>query len=249
MTTLPQSPYFEFLLTADSAMSTLPARMSPDEIQKLKEIPHQISAVLRTFGERASEVFNLGDRIRVYVLPEPGLQKPLIPDELHIPALITRTAEEIVENASLQKPAPLAEALTSQLLVDILRAASSRTPEEASSIAYIDDTGVHVIPTLSATAFVQPAAPPVRSRTGTMLVTGVTYSARGELRLLLTKDRIEASLTGDLEALVSALPISAIREGVWFTGTICQDNNNRWITAQGGRISNQEPIAAQSASG
>lgn len=245
MTTLPEGPCFEFLLTADSTASTLPARMSPYEIQKLKEIPHQINAVLKTFGERASEVFNLGDRIRVYVLPGPRLENSLIPDDLQVPALITRTAEEIVENSSLQKPAPLAKALTSQFLVDILRAASSRTPEEASSITYIDDAGVHAIPNLSATAFVQPAAPPVRSRTGTMPVTGVTYSARGELRLLLTNDRIETSLTADLETLVSDLPISSIREGVWFTGTICQDKSNRWIAAQGGRISNQEPIAAQ----
>lgn len=245
MTTLPEGPCFEFLLTTDNTVSTLPARMSADEIQKLKDIPHQINAVRKTFGERASEVFNLGDRIRVYVMPEPGLENSLISDDLHIPALIVRTADEIVENSSLPNPAPLAKALTSQLLVNILRAASSRNPEEATSITYIDAAGAHVIPTLSATAFVQPAAPPARSRTGTMRVIGVTYSARGELRLLLTNDRIEASLTTDLEALVSDLPISAIRDGVWFTGTICQDNNNRWITAQGGRISNQEPIAAQ----
>lgn len=249
MTTLPEGPYFEFLLTADNVVSTLPTRMSAYEIQKLKDIPHLINAVRKTFGDRASEVFNLGDRIRVYVISESGLEKSLIPDDLHIPALIVRTAEEIVENASLQRPAPLAKALTSQLLVGILRAASSRTPEEASSITYIDDAGVHVIPALSATAFVQPAAPPVRSRTGTMPITGVTYSARGKLRILLTNDRIEASLTADLEALVSALPIAAIRDGVWFSGTICQDSNNRWVAAQGGRISNQEPIAAQPVAG
>lgn len=249
MTKLPEGPYFDFPFTTNNTESTFPARISTDELAKLKDIPHQIEIVSKTFGNRASDVFNLGDRFRIYVLPEAGPGRPLIPDDSYIPEVIKRTAKELVDNSRRPDPAPIAEALTSQFFVNILRAASSKNPETCSPTTFNDASGTHVIPTLSPTAFVQPSKPSVRSRTGLMQITGVTCSARGRLTILLTKDHLEVSLTPDLETIVGTLTFSVIREGLWFSGTIFQGDKNRWVAAEDGRISHQRSIADQSADG
>ena len=249
MTTLPEGPFFEFLLGPNNILPPLPTRLSPEELGKLKEIPHQINSVVRTFGPRASDVYNLGDRFRIYILPESDPKLPHVADDSSFPAIMQRTAREIVKNSLQPVPAPLAKAVTSQAPVDILRAMSNRNPDASIAVTYNAASGAHVIPTLDPAAFVQPAAPPVRSRTATMPITGVTYSTRGGLKVLLTNDRLEVSLPPDLEAIVAALPMSTIREGLWLSGTILQDDNNRWAASQGGRISYQEPIATQTVAG
>ena len=249
MTTLPEGPFFEFLLFTNNAPQTLPARISAADIGKLKEIPHQINSVLRTFGRRASDVYNLGDRLRIYLLPESDPELPHVADDSYFSATMQRTAKEIVENSLKPVPAPLTKALTSQIAVDILRATSARNPDASIAVTYNDASGVHVVPTLDPAAFVQPAAPPVRSRTATMPITGVTYSARGGLKVLLTNDRLEVTLPPELETIVAALPMSTIREGLWLSGTIVQDDNNRWAASESGRISYQEPIATQAVAG
>ncbi|WP_157680890.1 hypothetical protein BGP89_14345 [Luteimonas sp. JM171] len=108
MTTLPEGPFFEFLLFTNNAPQTLPARISAADIGKLKEIPHQISSVMRTFGRRASEVYNLGDRLRIYILPESDPKLPHVADDWSFPAMMQRTAKEIVKNSLKPVPAPLA---------------------------------------------------------------------------------------------------------------------------------------------
>lgn len=244
MTTLPEGPYFEFSLSTNSTISTLPARITTEELARLKDIPHQIKTVLKTFGNRASDVFNLGDRFRIYISPETGPERPLISDCSHIPEVIMRTVKELIDNSSRSDPAPLNKALTSQFFVDILRAVSSNS-EACSPTTFNDASGTHVIPILSPTAFVQPAKPATRSRTGSMQITGVTCSTRGRLTILLTKDHLEVSLTPDLEEIMATLAISIIRKGLWFSGTIFQGEKNRWIAAQGGRISYQGSIEDQ----
>lgn len=114
MTTLPEGPFFEFLLFTNNAPQTLPARISAADIGKLKEIPHQINSVLRTFGRRASDVYNLGDRLRIYLLPESDPELPHVADDSYFSATMQRTAKEIVENSLKPVPAPLAKAVTSQ---------------------------------------------------------------------------------------------------------------------------------------
>lgn len=250
MTTLPESPFFKFPLTSSSAAPALPTRISPDEIARFAEISRRIRSVLNTFGSRASGVFNLGDHFRIYVSPEPGPEEPLFSGDSYIPELMVRTADELVANSARAEPRPHAAALTSPFFLEILRGNSSKDPEDRGSISYTDAAGVvHSVPSLSATAFVQPTPPRDRTRTAAMRLRGVTCSARHGLRFLLTEDQLEVSLSPDLEAIMMAHPISVVLDELWFTGTIVQGEDNQWTAAPGGSLARQGELVVQPAPG
>lgn len=242
MTYLPEGPFFDFPLTRSTATPTIPTQISPAEIANLTEISRQIKSALSTFGNRASAVYSLGDRFRVCIRADPDEKQSLLSNDVDIPGLLSRTAEELTANSARERPSTHAKALTSQAFVGLLRAVATKNPATHAVPTFNDASGAHPIPVLSPTAFVQPITPRDRSMSATMRVLGCTYSKQCGLRYLLTDERLEVELSPDLEASMAALPFSAIRDGLWFTGTIYQDDRDHWATMPGGKVVQQESI-------
>lgn len=239
---LPEGPFFDFPFTRRTATPKIPTQVSPDEIANLSEIARQIKSALSTFGKSTSAVYSLGDRFRLFVGAVQDEKQSLLSYSTDIPGILNRTANELTANSSREHPLTHATALTSQVFVGLLRAVATKNPEMHAVPTFNDASGTYPIPVLRPTAFVQPATPRDRSMSSTMRILGCMYSKQHGLRYLLTDERLEVSFTPELEASMSVLSISSIRDGLWFAGTIHQDDGNQWATVPGGQIIQQEAI-------
>jgi hypothetical protein len=102
--------------------------------------------------------------------------------------------------------------------------------------------GVYEVPVLQPSDFVEPTSQPPKSRTSAFEVTGISHSRKRGYVAYLSSDELEVRLTSDLEAELIALPISALRYGLWIEGTIEQSDGGAWDMHPGARIVAKESL-------
>src|SRR5690606_3939194 len=143
--------YFEIPLTA--ASSSEPAKLSEEDLKKLKSVPRAVGGILRTFGNNSCEVHNLGHSFRVYV--QLGRSSSLFKQDDDIRSQIDLAAGELETNIKRDPPLALVQALTSMSYVHLLESISSCNPEKHLAPRYVDETSNWPLPVLSPQVFLK----------------------------------------------------------------------------------------------
>lgn len=238
MSAFPHSdlPYFSFIITGQAKDAQEPDLIPRRDVGRLAELPRELRSVLSTFGNRASDVALVGNEFRIFILSKENDALAPQPDILE---LIQRTAAELPANARREAPLPHGTALSSQVVVPILRAVSAHHVDGGPAPTFTDANGTHVIPILATSDFVEPEVPRHRSRTGTFQVAGFYYTSKSGFRVFMTNDRLEVALDHEIECVLLALVVSALTGGLWYEGTIEQADDGSWRTSPGGKLVQQ----------
>lgn len=146
--------------------------------------------------------------------------RPLLTDRFDVSGAIRLTAHQLAENVDPGPPRPLVQALTTTAFLPLLRAVSRANPAVIAAPRYHGPDGEFDIPILSPQVFAEPLEVEDHSKTGTFGVQGFILTRKGELRYLLTLDRIEVEIPGDLGRELVSASILEFQNGLWIQGTM-----------------------------